>query len=63
MLTRKIIIIIFFGHTAQHVESSLPDQGLTLCPLHWKHKVLSTGSWGSPCLTLLKHVFDSLISY
>ena len=27
----------------QHVESCFPHQGLNLHPLHWKHRVLTTG--------------------
>ena len=31
-----------FGHTAQHIGSYIPDQGSNLCPLHWKHEILTT---------------------
>ena len=30
----------------QHMGSSFPDQGLILCPLHWRHWVLTTGPPG-----------------
>ena len=33
----------FFGHTAQHVGSYLPDQGSNPRPLHWKRGVLTIG--------------------
>ena len=29
-----------------HEESQFPDQGLNLCPLQWKHGVLTTGPPG-----------------
>ena len=38
---------IFFGHSIQHVGFCFPDQGLNLCPLHWKHGVLITGLQGN----------------
>ena len=46
----------FFGHIAQHVGSSLPNQGLNLCLLQWKWGVLTTGPLGKsqgPFLILL----------
>ena len=38
----------FFFLDMQHVVSSFPDsdQGLNLCPLHWRCRVLATGSSG-----------------
>ena len=36
-------IFFFFGHAMQHAGSSFPDQGSNLCPLQWKHGVLTTG--------------------
>ena len=38
----------YFGHIAQHVGSSLPNQGLNLCLLQWKWGVLTTGPRGKP---------------
>ena len=35
--------IFVFGHAGWHVTSKFPDQGLNLQPLHWKHRVLTTG--------------------
>ena len=37
------LFIYLFGRAVQHVGSQFPDQGLNLCPLHWKHGVLTTG--------------------
>ena len=37
------IYFLFFGCTSLHVESQFPNQGLNLCPLHWKCRVLTTG--------------------
>ena len=31
-----------FGHTTQHMGSSFPNQGLNLCSLHWKYRVLTS---------------------
>ena len=48
--------LFFFGHIAQHVGSSLPNQGLNLCLLQWKWGVLTTGPLGKsqgPFLILL----------
>ena len=36
----------FFGHAIWHVESYFPNQGLKLCPLRWKLRVLTTGPPG-----------------
>ena len=43
---KNFFFFFFFGHTAQHVGSQFPDKGLSLCPLHWKHGVLTTGPPG-----------------
>ena len=48
-----IYIYIYIGCAKQHVQSYFPDQGLNLCPLYWRHRVLTTGPLGSPCGTLL----------
>ena len=34
---------LFFGCTTWHVGSLFPDQESNLCPLHWKHEILTTG--------------------
>ena len=34
---------MFFGCTAQHMESSSPTRNRNPCPLHWKHRVLTIG--------------------
>ena len=36
----------FFGHTTGPVRSFFTDQGSKLCPLYWKHGVLTTGPPG-----------------
>ena len=41
-----LFLFFFFGLTAQHVRSYLPDQGLNPCPLQWKCRVLTTGRPG-----------------
>ena len=41
----------FFGRAA----CGIPDQGLNLCPLHWEHRVLTTGSPGKSHQCLLKN--------
>ena len=38
-----------FVCTAQHVGSNFPHQGSNPCPLHWQHRVLTTGPPGK-CL-------------
>ena len=37
-----VILLIYFGHVAHHVESQFPNQGSNPCPLQWKHGVLIT---------------------
>ena len=52
----KDTFFFFFGHIAQHVGSSLPNQGLNLCLLQWKWGVLTPGPLGKsqgPFLILL----------
>ena len=45
------------GHSAQHVGSQFPKQGLNPGPLQWKHGVLITGPPGkSSVLGLLNHL-------
>ena len=41
----------------QHVGPLFPDQGLNLCPLHWKCEVLTTGP---PVRSQTKLAFDIL---
>ena len=49
-----IRINIFFGvfwgvfFWLRHAGSQFPDQGLNPCPLHWEHKILTTGPPGKP---------------
>ena len=43
---KKKIIYFSFGHAAQRAKSYFPNQGLNLCPLQWKLKVLTTGPPG-----------------
>ena len=33
---------LFFGLTTRHAGSLFPDQGWNLCPIKWKHGVLTT---------------------
>ena len=40
--------LFFGGHATWHVGSYFSDQELTLCPLQWKHRALTTGCQGSP---------------
>ena len=40
-----------------HSGTEFPDQGLNLCPLHWQHKVLTTGLPGKS-LDSLKSVHN-----
>ena len=42
----KPLLIYFFDHSAQHVVSQFPNQGSHPCPLHKKHRVLTSGSPG-----------------
>ena len=39
-------LFYFTGHAVKHVGSYFPDQGLILCPLKWKPRVLNTGPLG-----------------
>ena len=43
-----------YCHTTQHVGSQFLNQGLSLCLLHWKHRVLTT----EPPGTSLKKLFN-----
>ena len=47
--TLIIITFSFFGHTEWHMRSYFPDQVSNPHPLHWQHRVLTTGHQGSPC--------------
>ena len=47
-------LFFFFGHSLQHAGSLFPDQGSSLCPLPWKHRVLTTGLLGSFPMWLVK---------
>lgn len=40
------------NHTSRHVGSSFPNQGLSLCRLHWKHGVVTTGAPGKSLVLL-----------
>ena len=44
---------LVFGHAPRHVGSLFPDQGLNLCPLQWKRRVLTTGPPGKSLATPL----------
>lgn len=48
-----------FGHTAELVGSSFPGQGLSPCPLHWKHGVLTSGMPGKSALPLKSHLLSA----
>ena len=51
-----VCLFFFSCHIAQHVGSSLPNQGLNLCLLQWKWGVFTTGPLGKcqgPFLILL----------
>ena len=56
--------VLFCGCAIQHVRSQFPDQGLNLCPLHWKHGVLITGppgkSWPHGFLIEITHLVSGL---
>ena len=55
----RFLFFTFFGGTVWHVGSWFPDQGLSLCPLNWKHRVLTTGPLGK---SHLKKKFFLLMS-
>lgn len=38
---------LYFGHTIWLAGSQFPNQGLNVCPQHWKHGVLTTGPPGN----------------
>ena len=40
------VCVYLFGHTAWHLGSWFPNQRLSLCPLQWKCRVLTTGPPG-----------------
>ena len=44
---KKKNFFLFFGCATWPVGSYFPDQGLNLHPLHWKHRVLTTGPPGT----------------
>ena len=35
-----------FSHSSKNVTFKFPNQGSNLCPLHWRHGVLTTGPPG-----------------
>ena len=37
------LLFFFTSHTVRHKGSYFPNQGSNLCPLYWKHRVLTTG--------------------
>ena len=43
-----IAIIISLAVPHSMWGSQFPDQGLNLCPLQWKHEVLTSGTSGKP---------------
>ena len=47
---KTCFFFFFFYCIAWHVVSSFPNQGLNLCPLQWKRRVLTTGPRGKPCI-------------
>ena len=50
---------LFFCHTTLFVRSEFPDQGLNLCPLKWKFRVLTTEPPGTSLLkTLNNHSYS-----
>ena len=51
LLPETLFFAFFFGHTKQHVGSSLSDQGLNSGPLRWKRRVSTAGPPGQ-CLPL-----------
>ena len=44
----QVVLIFFltFWPHLRHMGSWLPDRGLNLCPLHWKHRALTIGPPG-----------------
>ena len=38
-----MILFIYFGHALQPAGPQFPDQGLNLCPFHWKSRLLTSG--------------------
>ena len=63
MLISKLFFF-FFCCTTQHVGSQFPNQGLNLCPLHWKHRVLTTGPpEKSPSKHILKGSVKRIASF
>lgn len=47
------LFVSFFGHTSWHVGSQFPKQGLNLCSLHLKLRVLIRNCQGSPRFVFL----------
>ena len=43
----QLFFFLSFGHATKHTGSYYPDQGSSSWPLHWKHRVLTTGPQGS----------------
>ena len=50
------VFLKIFGHTVQHIESYFPNQGKNLCPLWWKHGILTTESPGKSPIYILNTV-------
>ena len=48
----EFFFFFFFGHAVCHVRSQISDQGLNLCHLQGKHRVLATRPPGSQSLLM-----------
>ena len=59
------IYFCFFGLVTGHAGSQLPDQGLNLCSLHWKFRVLTTALTGNSLSSVFKtrHLFGAAVCY
>ena len=55
-------LLTYFECATQLVGSLFPDQGSHTCPLHWKHRVLTTGLPGKSKLPFYISRSDRILS-
>lgn len=57
----NIATFLFVLYVRQHAGSQVPSQGSNLCPLKWKHRLLTTECQKSPKLSVFFTYFPLLL--
>ena len=55
----NFLLLLLLLHVACGIL--IPNQGLNLCPLHWKHRVLTNGLPGKSLSFLISTFFEGLL--